>query len=909
MAKEEGKIRKKLKKKVNLKPIVNIFKKLENKKGDYILCFILSLIVIASIFIIKEVTPFGINTLLDSDFFYQYDVMLAEIRDRVVSHSDLVYSFRSGLGLPLYRNFFNYLASPVNIIALFVKRDYFMLSFSFIIGTKAIISACAMYYFLKKRFYDNGADNDSRINKFIYISLAILYAFSGYFSSYYINLMWLDGMMLLPILAISIDELIIEHKWKKYCISLVLVIVTNYYIGYMLCIFSCLYFLYSFFINTKFSKENIKKNFVEFIKQGFIFALASILAASMCMVLIFLMKNTMSSLDATKTNDSIPTEFGYEMIVKDVLLANFNGACANLYYSNDIHVPHISVGVFSIILFGMFLLNRKISFKEKFFSILLLGGFFAAFFVPQIDFVIHAFHEPNDYPFRYAFIYSFIFIMIAGRELKDIKKSGYLSLLIMFGAIIAFLLVFGREEETYAVLNQEVLIMNIVFLSIYVIILLFGKFFNYNRMIVFLMLIVVPVEIVLMYRNKWDICQDINSFADEYNSYKPVIEQIKDTDEEKFYRMDKIDYLSLNDGCWNEYNGVTIFSSMAYDSLSKLVCALGIPGNKSYSYIYNDTSPLFNLLFDVKYVLDSFELENTKYYDKIDAGDKAMYKFKYTNGIGFGVNDALLDLTCDDNNPFELQNNIVKYSTGTDKDIFSKIKFNINKVESDENRIICEYIFENPNEDIYFYPSEYDIDFIKIGNDLYSEDLDNSKYADYEYLYPQINDCNQVGYDDGGIIKIQTKKKEVKIVIAYTTPEYLENTLLYTFNDDVFTEFYNTVKQEKLEVTRFDDSVIEANIELKDDKLVYTSIPYDKDWNVYVDGQKVETLALNNSLLCFYAGKGKHDIRFEYKISKLGLAICGNLLAIVLFILLCIDGKQNNNKNKRFNVNYWGDNS
>ena len=129
----------------------NNIKNFLKEKGNYVLCFLLSFVIITSIFIIKKVTPFGDNTLLDSDFFYQYDVMLAEMRDRFLSHSDMIYSFRSGLGLPLYRNFFNYIASPINLIALFVQRSKFMMSFSFIIGVKAIISACTMYYYLYKR--------------------------------------------------------------------------------------------------------------------------------------------------------------------------------------------------------------------------------------------------------------------------------------------------------------------------------------------------------------------------------------------------------------------------------------------------------------------------------------------------------------------------------------------------------------------------------------------------------------------------------------------------------------------------------------------------------------------------------------------------------------------------------------
>lgn len=210
----------------------------------------------------------------------------------------------------------------------------------------------------------------------------------------------------------------------------------------------------------------------------------------------------------------------------------------------------------------------------------------------------------------------------------------------------------------------------------------------------------------------------------------------------------------------------------------------------------------------------------------------------------------------------------------------------------DDDRVICEYIIKNPNKTIYFYPNQYDTDFIMIGNDLYSWDFDESLYSNYQYLYPKIEDCRQIGYNDGGIIKIQSKKKEIKIVIAYTTPDFFERTAIYEFDNDVFMDYYNKVKQEKLEVTYFGDSVIKGNINLNEDKLVYTSIPYDVGWNVYVDGEKVDSIALVDSLLCFRASKGKHDVEFRYKVPQIELATSGNIVAIVLFILLCIEDRR-----------------
>ena len=104
----------------------------------FYLPFILGLIIIISIYILQEVAPFGRNSMLTIDFFHQYGPMLAEFFDRIKSGENLIYSFNTGLGIPFFRNFFNYLSSPLNIIIFLFKRKDLIMSYSIIIGLRSI---------------------------------------------------------------------------------------------------------------------------------------------------------------------------------------------------------------------------------------------------------------------------------------------------------------------------------------------------------------------------------------------------------------------------------------------------------------------------------------------------------------------------------------------------------------------------------------------------------------------------------------------------------------------------------------------------------------------------------------------------------------------------------------------------
>ena len=113
-----------------MKRITNFF-----VKNAYLLLSILCpLIIICVIYKLNKVSPFGNNSLLKVDFYHQYGPMLVEFINRIKSGNNLIYSFNAGLGIPIFRNYFNYLSSPINIIMILFKHKYLLTSYSFIIG-------------------------------------------------------------------------------------------------------------------------------------------------------------------------------------------------------------------------------------------------------------------------------------------------------------------------------------------------------------------------------------------------------------------------------------------------------------------------------------------------------------------------------------------------------------------------------------------------------------------------------------------------------------------------------------------------------------------------------------------------------------------------------------------------------
>ena len=200
-------------------------KKFAKRNRILLVTLICAMVVISTVYYLQDVAPFGSKSLLTIDFFHQYGPMLGELVDRIRNGQNLVYSFYMGMGLPFFRNFFNYLSSPFNIILLLFKHSDLLMSYSVIIGLKAVAAAGTINYYLRKKF--------NNYNNLFFITLSILYAFSAYFTAYYWNIMWLDGMVFLPLITLGIENIVNNKKPLLYIISLSILLFANYFIAYM----------------------------------------------------------------------------------------------------------------------------------------------------------------------------------------------------------------------------------------------------------------------------------------------------------------------------------------------------------------------------------------------------------------------------------------------------------------------------------------------------------------------------------------------------------------------------------------------------------------------------------------------------------------------------------------------------
>lgn len=836
---------------------------------------------LAVMFIIYSVFPFGDYTVMRMDLYHQYGPLYAELYERVVNHQSFLYSWFSGGGSSFLGNYFNYLSSPLSVlIFLFDKKDI-SFAITFIVAVKCILSAAAFAYYLK-----------ASQKKYSVLSsvFGVAYAFSAYFLAYYWNVMWLDGMILLPIIALGIEKIINNGKSATYIISLALLLVSSYYMGFMTCIFAVIYFIGYFVIssnfndkmdkNAKFEKKYSFKELMnnKFFNRGIRFAFSSITAAAVCAVTLVPVFMILRSSSAT--SDSFPNSFTSYFNVFDFLTSHLAGLETTIRSSGEDVLPNVYSGMLAVILLPLFVINKDIRLKEKTAYIVMLLLFFFSFNNNCLNFIWHAFHFPNDLPFRFSFMYTFLILTcgykcITKMKSIDIKDIGFVGMAWVFFIVIAQKMATSKMSESTIYISIGFIIVWTGFLYLY----RKGKL---DKLVIGATAVVMIFSEVLIADTGAILITQANAdYTSRFDNYTQAIDKIHSEDD-GFYR-EELTYLETRmDPSYYAYNGMSVFSSMAYEDYSRLQYSLGMFGNRINSYTYNTQTPVYNMMFNIKYLVKSpVSLTPSEdlytYFSETDNGEVEIYENKYFLPIAYAVNENINDWTPEEGNPFELQNSYFSLATGysdvfkavdylntefdglSGDDITNNGTFWFNKNDADSGYGYVDFtITPSKSGNTYIYVKSPDIDSIEIDSTGISS---HTQSISEPYIF-DLGHC-----EEGEEIKISLDCSNVD-----STDTYAE-IYAYTIDEDILKLGYKRLNDSSLNVNEHSDTKISGTISVKENSVLYSSIPYDTGWSIYIDGEKAETFKIGNALLCTSIKPGEHTIEYIYKPKGLNIGI------------------------------------
>lgn len=565
-----------------------------------------------------------------------------------------------------------------------------------------------------------------------------------------------------------------------------------------------------------------KDKYINKIKNFQLIMFSTIIA---CLLSAFTIYATYSSFLKMGINISnINTDIA-KLTILDYLKTFFPGnASVNIHqYINNI--PNICLNTIFVISFLYYFINNEISIKEKIKTIIALAFMTFVLFSNKMNYFLNCFHYPAGYSFRYSFIISFYLLIIFLRNYKTFNnKIDYKIYFINFILLITLL-----AEYTMKNIEFNILVFNITFLLSYTIFLIFYNKNKYHNFL-FLMLIV---------------SESIIGFYIQINKENYIIKDYNYSNESYSYRVktnDKKTYTDItNVNLYSNQNTIETFSSMQYNSVLYLLNNLGCATDlKATIYSCNNTK-LFNMLFNIK---DDYTLQKI---------------YSINNNSTYSINT---------NNLITNQNNLIEEMTSIDNII-------------EEKKLIPskDYFYKINEEDEYIITINPNIKYIRINNNFYT---DNINYIPEIYYVSHININTDLLRKK---MLIYNLKKNDYIEVSYhENPETNELTV-YTINEDKLNKAYKILNSNSIEYTQYKDNLIEGEINVSDNQVIFTSIPYDTSWYIEIDGEETNPIMLYNSLLGIEASLGKHKIKIEYK-NNFKIPI---IISISTFIILLIN--------------------
>ena len=851
--------------------------------------------------------PFGDTTILRMDLYHQYGPLFAELYERITNFDSLIYSWTSGGGSAFLGNFFNYLSSPFLVVMLLLGHKNMPEAIAVMVLLKAAVAAFTFSFFLSKKNKESSP---------LTSAFGVLYACSGYFIAYYWNIMWIDSFYLFPLVMLGIEKLISERKLKLYTITLALTLITNYYMGYMVCIFSVLYFIYYFFSNYNFTdtyfgrlakREKGIKGFISwgynnlrnsrFFDNGCKFAFCSIgagmLSAFMLLPIYFILAN------CSATSGTFPQEFKTYFSIFDFLANHLAYLDPTIRSSGTDVLPNVYCGILTVMLVPLYFFSNRIKLNEKIMSIGILGIMFASCYTNYLNYIWHGFHFPNDLPYRFSYMYSFLLLIFAYKAIKNIKE--YTNRQIIGAGVATIFFIILVQEIGSKNFSETGVWICVAFIGIYCLALGILKNDKYPAIAAAaLVLCSVCAEYTVANTNNYSMDQTKTNFVGDYDNFQAIKDKIDEYEGNESYRMELTSLRARMDPCWYYYNGVSTFTSMAYESVANMQSNLGMFSNFINSYTYHRQTPVYNAFFSLDYIVDNFTGSkapmNPKLYKELFTVDKyTAYENLYQLPIAFRVNEEMKYWSHDNSNPFEVQSQLFGSATGIHT-VYNDIEItDISGTGASCNDMTL--------SDSGCYP--YTVEDTAGASLTFRLEVKESGNA-YVYLKTSNNNIDNITFtlDDGTVIAqgVDTKpyimdlgyhKKGETIKLYAPIAEGTEGYVyLYavTLDQESFDKGYNQLKADSLNVSKFDETEIEGTIKASKAGILYTSINYDSGWTVTIDGQEVSKDQIvsigDDALLGVYISEGEHTVSFKYVPQGLLLGCSISALTVVIFLLL-----------------------
>lgn len=850
---------------------------MNSKRKPIWLSFLVPILIVLIYFSYRGMAPFGKSTLLTADLGQQYIDFFAYFHNTVLHNpSAIFYSFSKALGGDMLGTWSYYLLSPLNILLLFFPISKL---------PSAVLIITALKYGLSGLSFGYIATKLDKIHGPFIPMFATIYALMGWIVAYQFNIIWLDGLIFLPLIFYGLLKLLNQQSMWFYIWSLAFMLMINYYIAYMICLFIALYT----FVNLYPTDHNFKLAF----KKLFRWIKASII--SFLISAWITIPTIISLMDSKISNSHAKLNFlGIEYFPLNFLGKFVNGTVT--FKQLPYGTPNIFVGSLVILLFIYYFLSSQFSKVEKIRKSIITLFILISMVYQPLDLLWHAMQKPIWYPYRFSFVLSFWMIVTAIEVFAKIynDKLEKRPFIISCGAILLGLLyiflakLLGRL--TYLKFTDY--IYGIVYMGITISLMFYFNTYKTTKPFKFILFILVVSEMGL------NLFTSLNNLTylqnSEYENYIKMIKKPTDQVAQKdksFYREGFTFLRTRNDPFSGNYHGGSLFSSTLEHNVANFFSNTGNQASRT-TVAYNHATLFTDSLLSMKYYFDNQNVPFENDDNNIKYGTRVLQMTNHPDINNFNLisddhvistyeNPRIMPIAFvgqNKNAPIyrnlpivfqdRLAEQIMPSEANTEHPLFTRIvfpKLSFNNIvpfkHLNQSLVHKQFLLNDASISFIIKAKPHTSYYMTLGGGLSAKEV--------SFNINGVDQAKFPGHKHAIIFNLASTNAEpqnVKVTLNFHANDVLlSNVKLYKLPVRKITKISKHAQNNKVNITNMSSRSISGKVNVKKpNQAVLTTIPYTKGWHTIVDGKKVPTHTWAETFLKIPLSKGTHTIKLYY---------------------------------------------
>ena len=860
----------------------------KNLKYAFI-AFLLTIIAFCLFLAFYGVLGYGNYTILRGDLVAQYIDFISMYIRVLKGEEDFWYSFSLFYGSGTILNYAYYAFSPFNLLFLI---DAIPVATMMTVVITLKIGFCGFTFALFAQYV---LKSKARYTVFF----ALCYAMNTFTVTLHFNLIWLDAAYMLPLVILLLYRLVTTGKWLLMTQAWAYLFITNFYMAYMVGIFSAFVFVALLIIRCEsLSKSYFRDTLRSFLRFSCAVGIAAALSAAILVPTAMFLLSHMAA-----------DNFGFEPLpttLLEVAGSLFMGEMPDI----DNRIPFLYCGLPVLLLFPFYFMQKDISLKERITTGALLLIYILSIVVLPLFIFMHAFDYPNWYYFRFSFCICFMLCAIACRTSDHTLKQRKISHILLYAALLlcfySFMIGFGplNADGDDVTNSSSELAINMLFMVLWVVFFSLHHYLNKNskrnRAILYTSAFLV---LILELAVNGKLClthigltpESEVEFNSWYQAEADVLSAIPENDTD-LYRVAMYGEGNCNAPAFWGYAGLNTFSSSDVYELRRAVSGLGIAcGNRFMDELgYTDVT---RMLFGVKYIGSILKASHDD-----PARERSMNIFPYYLPFAYMVSADINNYQAT-TDPFENQEQLVKCMTGNSYHFFDRLElsditvssFNAEMQQAGEYTVFRQnshfvsdsgvYLTADQKKDqpfmVCFYqehPSaSLDAPYVVDSDDNFAI----SSTLSYGCLYKGDTFNGNFG---------ENKETVAVYFHAAAQDEWpCRNIYLAYYNGADLPAAREDLAQGAMQLSDHLGGYLRGTVQATEDHpVLFTSIPYEKGWEATVDGVSAPIVpVLDDSFISLVLTPGAHDISLQYVApgSRPGLYI--TLTGACVFLILC----------------------